>query len=148
MTIYRAARTPTAQGLGAQAPADGGAGTRQQGFNLQEAAVGTVMLAFTFLAMAGAFSSNIQSMSTAKAYGQAAVFLDETLASLEGQSYDAVIAMNGNQFFNHEFADDARFRIELTVTPSAVDLLTVRGICVDQIKDEVLMRAVTYKSRR
>ena len=118
------------------------------GFNMQEAAMGTVMLAFTFLAMAGAFSSNIQSIGQAKMYGDAALFMDETLSSLEGQSYDAVLAMNGNSFFNHEVPETARFRIDLSVSPSAVDLLTLRGVLTDQIHDRELLRAITYKSRR
>lgn len=88
------------RGRPAQPRAEVAANTAQRGFTTLEAAVASVLLAVTFLAMAGTFSSGMGSAARAKAYDRGAVFLEETMSSIAGQPFDAAVAMNGNRIFN------------------------------------------------
>lgn len=120
----------------------------ERGFTVLEAAVASVLLAVSFLAMAGTFSSGMTSMSRAKGYDRGAVFLQETMSSIAGQSFDAVVALNGNRIFNTARPADASLRIDLAVTPVATNLVAVSAELWDVRRSQRVARVATLRCRR
>lgn len=113
-----------------------------------EAAVASVVLAVSFLAMAGTFSSGMSSMSRAKNYDRGGVFLEETMSSIAGQSFDAAVAMNGNRIFNTPSPANASLRIDLAVTPVATNLVAITAELWDVRRNQRVTRVATLRCRR
>lgn len=121
---------------------------RNQGITLVEVIISAALLAILFLALASSFGMNLKSVSTAKDMVQATLFLETTMQSLSAQSYDNLLAMNGNQFYSRTDATDSKYRIDLAVFTSQVDLLQVRAVLSDNKRNMELSRIMTNRSRR
>ena len=119
-----------------------------RGFTLIEAVVVVVILAVIVLAVGASLTSSLSSTRRSSEMNHAARFLEETISSLDAQDYDALLAMNGNQIYDQPLAKDARYRIDLSVTVDAIDLLRVSGQLVDARTGRELTRVITYRSRR
>lgn len=136
------------RGRPAQPRAEVAASTAQRGFTTLEAAVASVLLAVTFLAMAGTFSSGMGSAARAKAYDRGAVFLEETMSSIAGQPFDAAVAMNGNRIFNTPSPANASQRIDIAVTPVASNLVAISAELWDIRRGQRVARLSTLRCRR
>ena len=64
------------------------------------------------------------------------------------QTFDNLLGMNGNSFFDQAKAANALFRIDMTATENTVDLLTVSLSLFDQKSGNLLSTFVTQRSRR
>lgn len=115
------------------------------GFTLIESLIGTVLLAITFLAVAGVFGSNISSIDAAKRTTRGALFADEIMNSLNAQSSSALLAMNGNTFYDNAKTERARFRAVLTVEQTTATLLTVRLDLYGLRSNEASLQLLTYR---
>jgi hypothetical protein len=115
---------------------------------LIEVALAAIVLAFSLMTMAKGFGTNFTTVQRAKDMNAAARFLEETMDSLESQPYANLPLLNGNVFFDEGTAAASRFRIDLTVSPAAVDLLQMRAVITDRRTSAVLTRLVTYRSLR
>jgi Tfp pilus assembly protein PilV len=115
---------------------------------LIEVALAAVVLAFSLMTMAKGFGTNFTTVQRAKDLNAASRFLEETMDSLESQPYENLPLLNGNVFFDEGAASSSRYRIDLTVSPAAVDLLQIRAVIMDRRTSRVLTRLVTYRSRR
>lgn len=120
----------------------------QAGFSLVEALIATALLALTFLAFAGVSSSNVHSIAGAQSVTRAAMFGDELLNATEAQSTDALLAMNGNSFFDNTSALDSRFRATLSVEEVQVNLLSI-AVQIENLQHTTpMVRLVTYRRQR
>lgn len=123
-------------------------GRTQSGFTTVEALIGALILTVSFLAVAGAFSTNLIGVGRAKSTQMAAAFLDATLDSVRGQSYDAVLAMNGNTFYDQLPAARSRFHTRLVVSTASPNLLQIDATLVDAKSGGIMTRVTTYRSKR
>jgi len=120
----------------------------RSGFTLVEVIVSAFILSILFLSLAGAFSSNLMAVSTAKDLTNAAAFMESTMQSFSAQPYDNMLAMNGNQFFDNTDAIDSKYSINLAVFTSSVDLLQIRAVLMDLRTNQEIARVVTFRSKR
>ncbi len=118
------------------------------GFTMVEVMVSAALLGILCMGLVGAFSSNFKAVSTSKNIVDGAAFLSTVMDSLEGQNYNALLAMNGNTFYDQAQVKDSRFRVDLTVSNVAVDLLMIRAVLTDLRANHELSRVVTYRSKR
>jgi hypothetical protein len=118
------------------------------GITLVEVALATVLLAFSLVTMARGFGTNYGAVQRAKDMNRAAVFLEETMDGLQSVPYANLAALDGNVFLDQATTSASRFRIDLSVTQVAVDLLEVRAVITDRRNEQVLTRVITYRSRR
>jgi prepilin-type N-terminal cleavage/methylation domain-containing protein len=121
---------------------------KADGFTLIEVLAAAAIMAILFLALAGAFSSNLMAVSMAKNMTQASMFLETVMENLSVQPYENLLVMNGNQFFSQTNANDSRYIITLTVFPAAVDLLQIRATLTDTLNNMEVGRVITHRSRR
>lgn len=120
----------------------------ERGVGLLEALIAAAILTFALVAIAGNFSSNLLAVSTVNRMDDSTRFVSETLDSLGSQSFDNLLGMNGNSFFDQANAANARFRIDMTATENTVDLLTISLKLFDQKTGRLLSNFVTQRSRR
>ncbi len=123
-------------------------GKGRKGFTLLEVMVSGALLGILCMGLVGAFSSNFKAVSKSKTIVDGAAFLSTVMDSLEGQNFNALLAMNGNTFYDQANVKDSRFRVDLTVSSVAVDLLMIRAVLTDLGANHELSRVVTYRSRR
>lgn len=121
---------------------------RDAGFTTVEALIGAMILTVSFLAVAGAFSTNVIGVGRAKATQMAAAFLDATLDNLRGQTYDAVLAMNGNTFYDQLPVARSRFQTHLVVWTSSPNLLQIDATLTDTKSGGTLTRVTAFRSKR
>ena len=113
-----------------------------------EIMVSAALLGILCMGLVGAFSSNFKAVSKSKNIVDGAAYLSTVMDSLEGQNFNALLAMNGNTFYDQAQVKDSRFRVDLTVSSVAVDLLMIRAVLTDLRANHELTRVVTYRSRR
>ena len=118
------------------------------GFTMVEVMVSAALLGILCMGLVGAFSSNFKAVSKSKSLVDGAAFLSTVMDSLEGQDFDALLAMNGNTFYDQSTLKDSRFRVDLTVSNVAVGFLMIRAVLWDLRANHELTRIVTYRSRR
>ena len=123
-------------------------GKGREGFTLLEVMVSGALLGILCMGLVGAFSSNFKAVSKSKTIVDGAAFLSTVMDSLEGQNFNALLAMNGNTFYDQANVKDSRFKVDLTVSNVAVDLLMIRAVLTDLRAGHELSRVVTYRSRR
>lgn len=120
----------------------------QSGFSLVEVVVSAFILATLFLSLACAFNSNLIAVDMAKDMTKATTFMENTLQSLSAQTYENLLAMNGNQFWDQPLAADSRYTIQLAVFNASPDLLQIRAVMTDMRTNMELARVVTHRSKR
>ncbi|MEM7203976.1 MAG: hypothetical protein AAF628_27190 [Planctomycetota bacterium] len=130
---------------------DGAQQTQRQsdgGFAFLETLTSAVLLALVVLAVAGAFGTNLEATQQANRTSTATRFLEESMASIDAQSFDNLLVLNGNVLYEHTDPAAARFSITLTVTESAVDLIQVTAVLRDRRANRELARLTTLRSDR
>lgn len=121
---------------------------REKGFTIIEVMVSSFIVAILFLAMTGAFSSNLMSMTVSKKMTQASMFLETTMESLSAQDYDSLLTMNGNRFFDQVTAAGSNYAVDLAVFTTGIELLQIRASLVDLRNNQEMARVITHRSRR
>jgi type II secretory pathway pseudopilin PulG len=115
---------------------------------LIEVAVASSLVATVLLAAAAGFGTSLKSVARARSLGHAAAFATTVMEDLTAQDYDALLAMNGNQIFEHTNAANSKYAINLTVFQAQLDLLQVRATIVDLDTNDVVGTVTTQRSRR
>lgn len=119
-----------------------------RGLSLIEVMVCSCVVAILFLALSGAFSSNLMSISKSQKMIQGSVFLETTLESLEAQSFDGLLALNGNRFFDRATANASTYAVDLDVFFSGVDLLQMRATLVELNTNQEVAHIGCLRSQR
>lgn len=113
-----------------------------------EVLVATVIITLLMLTTSVALSNDLGTVSRAEKVTDAGLFLSSIVEDLGEQSYANLLAMNGNQFFDRNDADDSRFSVQLSVFLTAADLLQVELILTDLETGRELGRAATLRTNR
>ncbi|GEM_PF-6660506 len=120
----------------------------ERGSTFMEITIAVAILSFSLTVIAGAFGTNLRAVNGAKRTNRAAHFVEETLDSLAETSFDDLKALNGNVLYNGSTASDSLYRIDLSVSESTVDLLTITLLLRNVRDNSVVSRFVLNRSRR
>ena len=110
--------------------------------------IAATILSLSLVAIAGNVSANLSAVSTVNRIDASTRFVSETLDSLGLQSFDNVLAMHGNSFFDKPTTATVRFRIDMDETENSVDLMTISLKLYDQKTGRLLSTLVTERRRR
>ncbi|HHI78691.1 MAG TPA: type II secretion system protein [Planctomycetes bacterium] len=120
----------------------------ERGSTFMEIVIAVAILSFALTVIAGAFGTNLKAVDRAKNTNRAAHFVEETLDSLAETSYSDLKALNGNVLYNGSTAEDSLYRIDLSVTESTVDLLTIKLLLRNVRDGSIVSRFVLKRSKR
>ena len=118
------------------------------GLTLIEISLSIVVATTVLLGAARAFSASLSAVGQAKDTTDAALFLESVLEDIAAQPYDNLLPLNGDRVFNRTDADDSRFAVDVTVFPSAIDLLQLRAVVSDLRTNREVGRVTTFRCRR
>jgi Tfp pilus assembly protein PilV len=133
---------------GRDLPAVGHGRARERGSSMSEALLAMVIVSIALAGVAGVLGSNLKVNAHSQDLTSGARSLREVLASVDAQTYDALLAMNGNTFYDTRAAGNARFRVELTTAVAAVDMISIAAVLKDQRTGRELSRVASFRSRR
>ena len=125
---------------------DGRRSRGNSGLTLIEVMFAIVVVSILMLATTAAFTSTMKGMRHADATTRASIFLQSTMEDLSAQSYAALLAMNGNTFYDDGVEADSNYEIDLAVFQSAVGLLQVSVSLSVVGDDRELARITTLRS--
>lgn len=117
------------------------------GVSLVEVLLAMVMVAVGLSAVAGVFGASIKTGVRSKELSESARFLERVMASVNAQSYDALLAMNGNVIYDEADAAQSRFEAELSTKVAGVSLTEVVIVLRDRRDGREQGRIGTYRSR-
>ncbi|MCC6405550.1 MAG: hypothetical protein IT453_00190 [Planctomycetes bacterium] len=115
---------------------------------LVEAAIASTIIATVLIAAAAGFGASLKGVDRSKSISRATVFLETVLEDLSAQDYDALLALNGNQFFDQTNAADSKYGVTLTVFQAQLDLLQLRVVVRDLDTNDVIGSVTTQRCRR
>lgn len=88
----------------------------EKGSMLIEVGIAIALLATGLTAVAGVLGTSMQNTSRSQQINTGTRFLEGVLSSLDAQDNAAVLAMNGNVFFDRGTAAQSSHRVQLTAT--------------------------------
>lgn len=124
------------------------AGRARAGLTLIEVTVACSVVATVLLAAASGFTGSLKSVGQSKSISRASVYLESVMEDLSALDYDALLAKNGAQYFDHTNALDSKFSVSLVVFPAQLDLLQLRATLTDLQTGDTLGTLTTQRSRR
>ncbi len=122
--------------------------TDEQGISLLEVLLAMVMIAVGLAAVAGVFGASLRSSTRSKELSQSARFLERVMAAVNAQSYDALLAMNGNVIYDGAKAEQSRFQAELSTRIAGVGMTEVVVVLRDHRDGREQARIGTLRSQR
>lgn len=120
----------------------------RRGLTLVEVSIASTIVTTVLLASAMGFGASLKTVDRAKSLSRGVVYAETFLEDLSALDYDAVLALNGNQFFDQTTAAESKFGIALAVFEAELDLVQVRARLTDLDTGEVLGTLTTQRSRR
>lgn len=120
----------------------------EAGASFLEVLLAMVLVAIALASVAGSIGSNLKANARSQTITHGSRFLQEVLASIDMQTYDALLTMNGNIFYDTGVASSARLRVDYTAATIAVDLIEVTAVLRDQRTGRELTRVGLLRSRR
>ena len=90
-----------------------------------EVAIATVLLAISLTAAAGMIGASLTTSVTSKRINQGARFLEAVLSSLDEQSPEALLAMNGNVFHDRGVPAQSVHRVEVATSRVGVGRIEI-----------------------
>jgi Tfp pilus assembly protein PilV len=121
---------------------------RQNGNLLIEVALAMVLLSVSLTAVASVLGSSLKASTQSKQLNHGARFLEAVLSSLDEQSNAALLAMNGNVFYERGTAAQSAHRIDLAATRSGIDGVDVVIVMRRHPTGEEVARVGTYRASR
>ena len=129
-------------------PAAGPGRARERGSTMIEVLLAMVVVSIALAGVAGVLGSNLRVNAHSQELTSGSRFMQEVLASVDAQSYDALLAMNGNTFYDTGAVGNARFRVELTTAVSGIDMVSIQTVLRDQRTGHEISRVASFRSRR
>lgn len=120
----------------------------QQGVSLLEVLLAMVLLSVGLAAVAGVFGATARTSDRSREMTRSTRFLEQVMASIEAQSYDAVLAMNGNTFRDGKDDASSLYTAKLSTTVAGVGLAQVAVVLTDLRTGREQARIGTYRSMR
>jgi len=102
----------------------------ERGSVLIEVGIAIALLATGLTAVAGVLGTSMQNSARSQQINTGTRFLEGVLSSLDAQDNSAVLAMNGNAFFDRGTQAQSSHRVDLTATRvglSGINVVLVRG---------------------
>ncbi|MCB9916752.1 MAG: hypothetical protein H6828_16650 [Planctomycetes bacterium] len=118
------------------------------GLTLLEVTLAMGVLSVLLMGITAGFSIDLGSLGRAKRLTAGTALLQTVVEDLSAQSYDNLLALNGDQFFDGADADSSEYSVTLATFEADVDLLQVRAVLTDLDTGRELGRIVTQRSRR
>jgi Tfp pilus assembly protein PilV len=115
---------------------------------LIEVCISTIVIAILFLGLAGTIRTNMTAVGSAERMARAALFLETTMESLAAQPFDNLLVMNGDRLFDADPQGAANYAADLTVFPTAVDMVQVSVVLSELRNGSELGRVTTLRTRR
>ena len=134
-----------------QGPSNRRAGRHRRdraGMTLIEVVVSMAVIATILMASAAAFSQPLIATDRAKRTTGAAIFLETTMENISAQSFDNLLALNGNTIFDQTSALDSRYAINLTVFVPELNLIQIQAVVTDLRSNDPVGRLTSLMSRR
>ena len=119
-----------------------------RGLTVIEVTLALAILCAAVAASGSAFLSNLAAVRSARRANEGALFLETILQDLSAQPYDALLAFDGNTFYDRVSEDKSDYRVRLSVFASAVDLEQIRAVLSDLRTGREIGRVLTQRSRR
>lgn len=124
------------------------AGRGERGSTMIEVLLAMVIVSIALAGVAGVLGSNLRVNARSQDLTSGSRFLQEVLASVDAQNYDALLAMNGNSFYDTGASGNARFRVELSTAVAAIDMVSIGAVLRDQRTGREIARVASYRSKR
>ena len=118
------------------------------GLTLIEVVVASAVVVIVVLGSSGAFMENLQGASSARKLTSATLYLDTVRENLTAQDPSALLAMNGNQFFDGADGASSEFRVDLTVFTTDVELLQLQLNLIELSSGRLLGSINALRSQR
>lgn len=115
---------------------------------LLEVAIAAVIVATIMVVSNAAFLSSFNATSQAEDQRGVARLLDTTLENLRAQSYDTLLALNGNIIFDGDGPNDSRAAVRIETFQADVDLIQIRAIATDVSTGREIGRVISQRSAR
>jgi hypothetical protein len=100
------------------------------------------------MAAAGALLSSLSAVSSAQRMSRATVFLETVMEDLSAQSYDNLLAFNGNTVYDQTTAAQSNYQATISVFTAAVNLRQVEVVLVDRHGNREVGRVTTLRCPR
>ncbi len=113
---------------------------------LVEVMIASGVVAVLLMATAAAFSSNIKAVGMARSLTGGGIFLETVHEDLMAQSFNNLLALNGNQVFDGDSPAASQFRVDLDVFLVSPGLIQVRAGMVDLQSGNELARIVFMRA--
>lgn len=110
--------------------------------------MGMVVVGILMLATVAAFTTNVNAVRHAETTTRASIFLQATMEDLTAQSYDALLALDGDTIYDDNGPEDSSYSIDLTVFVADVDLVQVTAGLNDLRTTRRLAEVTTLRTRR
>lgn len=120
----------------------------RSGLSLLEITIALTVVSTVLLASVGAFGSSISAVNSARRTSRASVFLETVMEDLSAQSYDNLLAFNGNRIYDQTTAAKSSFAVDLTVFVAALDLERIDAVVVDLHSNREIGRVSTMRAKR
>jgi Tfp pilus assembly protein PilV len=118
------------------------------GLTVLEVTIAFTIVSTVLLASGGAFSSTINATRNAQSRSRGSVFLDTVMEDLAAQSYDGLLAFNGNKIYDGPTAARSNYSVDITTFLSAVDLIQVQAVLKELRTNRELGRVTSLRTRR
>ena len=118
------------------------------GLTVLEVTIAFTIVSTVLLASATAFSSTINATRNAQSRSRGTVFLDTVMEDMAAQSYDGLLAFNGNKIYDGPTAARSNYSVDITAFLSAVDLIQVQGVLKELRTNREIGRVTSLRTRR
>lgn len=121
---------------------------RRAGLTVLEITITLTIVTTVLMAAAGALLSSLSAVSNSARMSRATVFLETVMEDLSAQSYDNLLAFNGNTIYDQTTAANSSYSATLSVFTVQVNLRQVDVVLTDMRGNREIGRVTTLRSSR
>ena len=120
----------------------------RSGITILEVTIAFAILSTVLLASAEGFTSSLLATRGAQSRSRGTVFLDTVMEDMYAQSYDGLLAFNGNKVYDQATLARSNYSVDLTTFLAGVDLIQVQGLLKDLRTGREIGRVTSMRTRR
>jgi len=113
-----------------------------------EVTIAIAIVSMILLSSGSALIGSLHGARQARETSTASVFLQTVMEDLSAQPWANLPTFNGDQIYDQPTPARSRYRVDLSVFTTSVDLLQIRAIVRDTRTNRELGRLTTLKERR
>lgn len=118
------------------------------GLSIVELTIAIAVLFTGLMATARTLASSITAVDAAQRTNRAAVFLETVMEDVAAQTYENLLALDGNSITDGATSQSSNYSVGLTVFQSAADLIQVEAQLSDLRTGKEIGRVTTLRARR